>query len=403
MRLLATRLLVILFAMAEFAGSQVTTANYYLLVTDPTGAVVPGATVILVHEGTGVTSTRTTEANGEALFDFLRVGSYLVRVEAKGFKRYESKGVELSAAQNVRQAITLQVGALTETVSVEANAPLVNTVSSEQLNTYDAMRVLDLPMLRRNYAGLLAIGTGVTYSGDSVRMNGFGKNGASFTVDGTDAGGNPEGRYSSNYLQPNLIDIMSIEAIQEVHTVKGVPAAEYGNMVAGQVNLLSRSGTNKWHGSLFENFRAEDLDARHQRLARKPGVTFNQFGGSLGGPIKRDRIFVFGVYEGYRERSFVLVQENVLTGRIREEMLRVTPSYRLLLDHLPLPTAPVGPTADVGLFLQGSSSARDDNHADVKGDIRFGSTRQLSLTYSRGRPFQLLPRHYLNGANDRTF
>ena len=146
---------------------------------------------------------------------------------------------------------------------------------------------------------------------EGVRMNGIGKNGVSYTVDGTDAGGNPEGRYSANYLQPNLIDIMSIEAIQEVHTIKGVPPAEYGNMVAGQVNLLSRSGTNQWHGSLFENFRAEELDARHQRLTDKPGLTFNQFGGSVGGPVKRDRIFVFGVFEGYRERAFTVVQETL--------------------------------------------------------------------------------------------
>ena len=124
-------------------------------------------------------------------------------------------------------------------------------------------------MFRRNYTGLLALNSGVTMAAEGVRMNGIGKNGVSYNVDGTDAGGNPEGRYSSNYLQPNLIDIMSIEAIQEVHTIKGVPPAEYGNMVAGQVNLLSRSGANQWHGSLFENFRAEELDARHQRLTEQ--------------------------------------------------------------------------------------------------------------------------------------
>ncbi len=395
----------VLSILAVFAGAlwaQQTTATFYAVVTDSTGGVIPGAAVTLTHEGTGATASKVSDPLGEAVFDFLRVGSYTLRIEAKGFKRLESKGIELTAAQNVRQTFIMEVGALTETVSVEGAATLINTVTSEQLNTYDALRVQDLPLLRRNYTSLLAINSGVTMAAEGVRMNGMGKNGVSYTVDGTDAGGNPEGRYSSNYLQPNLIDIMSIEAIQEVHTIKGVPAAEYGNMVAGQVNLLSRSGTNTWHGSAFENFRAENLDARNQRLARKPGVTFNQFGGSAGGPIKKDRIFVFGVYEAYRERSFTVIQENLYSARLREDMLRSTPSYRLLLDFLPLPTQPSA-NPDIGLFVQGASSRRDDDHADVKSDIRLGSTSTLSLTYSRGRPTQLIPRHYINHSNDRTF
>jgi len=391
----------ILFASA--VGAQQTTATFYAVVNDSTGASIPAAAVTLTHEGTGAAATKTTDTVGEAVFDFLRVGGYTLRIEAKGFKRLESKGIELTAAQNVRQNFVMEVGALTETVSVEGAAPLINTVTSEQLNTYDAMRVQDLPLLRRNYTALLAINSGVTMAAEGVRMNGIGKNGVSYTVDGTDAGGNPEGRYSSNYLQPNLIDIMSIEAIQEVHTVKGVPPAEYGNLVAGQVNLLSRSGTNNWHGSVFENFRAENLDARHQRLATKPGVTFNQFGGSVGGPLKRDRIFLFGVYEGYRERAFTLIQETLMTARLRDDALRMTPSYRIYLDHIPLPNQPVAPNSDTGLFIEGASSRRDDDHADIKGDIRLGGTSTLSLTYSRGRPLQLIPRHYLNHANDRTF
>ncbi|MCC6540000.1 MAG: TonB-dependent receptor, partial [Bryobacterales bacterium] len=179
--------------------------------------------------------------------------------------------------------------------------------------------------------------------------------------------------------------------------------AEYGNVVGGQVNLLSRSGTNDYHGSLFENFQAENLNARNQRLANKPAMTFNQFGGSFGGPIRRNRIFLFGVYEGYRESAFAIVQENVPTERLRADMLRVTPSYNQLLQHIPLPNRPVAATADIGLYLDTRSATRTDNHADLRGDIRVGQTSNLALSYSRGRPYQLLPRHYLNGANDRTF
>ncbi len=401
-----TRAAALLSILAVWAGAvcaQQTTATFYAVVTDSTGGIIPEATVTLTHEGTGATATKTASSLGEAVFDFLRVGSYTLRIEAKGFKRLESKGIELTAAQNVRQTFLMEVGAITEVVSVEGSAPLINTVSSEQLNTFDLSKITELPMFRRNYTNLLAINTGVNMAAEGVRMNGIGKNGVSYTVDGTDAGGNPEGRYSSNYLQPNLIDIMSVEAIQEVHTIKGVPPAEYGNMVAGQVNLLSRSGTNQWHGTLFENFRSEELDARNQRLPNKPGLTFNQFGGSAGGPLKRDKIFVFGVYEGYRERAFSLIQETLMTARLRNDALRVTPSYKLYLDFLPLPNQPVGPNDDTGLYINPTTSRRDDDHADLKGDIRLGNTSTLSLTYSRGRPNQLLPRHYINGANDRVF
>ncbi len=383
--------------------AQQTTATFHAVVTDSSGGSIPQATITLTHVEMGSAVAKPTNTQGEAAFDFLKVGAYKIKIEAAGFKRLESTGLELTAAQNVRQTYVLEVGATTETVTVESSAALINTVSSEQLNTFDKAKITELPIFRRNYTNLLSINTGVTMAPEGVRMNGVGKNGVSYTVDGTDAGGNPEGRYSSNYLSPNLIDIMSIEAIQEVHTVKGVPPAEYGNMVAGQVNLLSRSGTNQWHGSLFENFRAEELDARHQRLTNRPGLTFNQFGGSIGGPVKRDRIFIFGVFEGYRDRAFTLVQETLLTSRLRDEAIRANPTYKLYLDFIPLPNQPVGPNDDTGLYINPTSSTRNDNHIDLKSDVRLGTASTLTMSYTRGRPNQLLPRHYLNGANDRRF
>ena len=401
MRLFRTIFTLVLATAAALA--QQTTATFHVVVADSSGATVPNATVTLTHDEMGTAMVKTTNTQGEVTFDFLRVGSYRIRIESSGFKRMESTGLEFSAAQNIRQTFALEVGATTETVTVQSSVALINTVSAEQLNTFDKNKISELPIFRRNYTNLLAINTGVTMAPEGVRMNGVGKNGVSYTVDGTDASGNPEGRYSSNYLQPNLIDIMSIEAIQEVHTVKGVPPAEYGNMVAGQVNLLSRSGTNQWHGSLFENFRAEELDARHQRLPNKPGLTFNQFGGSIGGPIKRDRIFVFGVYEGYRDRAFNLVQETLMTPRLRDEAIRNNPSYKLYLDYIPLPNQPYGPNDDTALFINPSTSTRNDNHMDWKTDIKLGTASTLTMSYTRGRPNQLLPRHYLNGANDRTF
>ena len=198
MKYSAALLLSILTVFAFAVYAQQTTATLYIVVNDTSGATIPEATVTLTHEGTGAAVIRTTSTLGEAVFDFLRVGSYALRIEAKGFKRLESKVIELTAAQNVRQTFTLEVGGVTETVSVAGVAPLINTISSEQLNTFDAAKITNLPTFRRNYTNFLAINTGVTMAAEGVRMNGIGKNGVSYTVDGTDAGGNPEGRYSSN-------------------------------------------------------------------------------------------------------------------------------------------------------------------------------------------------------------
>ena len=168
------------------------------------------------------------------------------------------------------------------------------------------------------------MGTGITVAsagsqpghGDrdgGVRLNGLGQFGTTFTLDGTDANANNEGRSGNMFTNMNYIDIISIEAVQEVQVVKGIIPAEYGQGLAGNVNLITKSGSNEFHGSAFENFQSQRLNARNQFLTNKPPLTFNQFGGSLGGPIRRNKIFFFGTYEGYRESFFRLLSANVPT------------------------------------------------------------------------------------------
>lgn len=403
----------LLLALGAVAWSQVTTATFYGIVNDSSGAVVPGATVTLTHQDTNASATRTSDAAGEFAFDFLRVGTYRLRIEAPGFKRYEQTGIDLVAGQQVRQTYVLQIGAVTETVQVEATTPLVNTVSAEQQQTFETLKVTELPLGRRNISSIVRLASGVDMGANrSVRINGVGSNGTGISVDGTDANGYPEQRGMSQYGSRNYIDVMSLDAVQEVQLVRGILPAEYGSVVGGQVNMISRSGTNNFHGSAFENYQSHVLNARNPFVAArradgsllpKPRTVFNQFGGSLGGPVIRERLFAFGAYEGYRESNSARVNGTVPTTAYRAEILRALPfaATRAMLDTLPLPNSPIND--DIGRFEDIRNLTSRENHVLAKGDFRLTPLSNLAFTYTRMRPFGLEPRYNVNGLNDRTY
>lgn len=405
--------IVFLTLLSVCAPAQVTTATLYGIVTDSSGAIVPAANVTIIHEETGSATTRTTGATGEAAFDFLRIGSYTIRVEANGFKRFETKGFTLSSGQTVRQTFSLEVGALTETVTIESSAPLVSTASSEQLQTFEGFKVTELPLGRRNVTSVLRLATGVDIgSNRTLRINGVGSSGTGISVDGTDANSYPEQRGMAQYGARNYIDVMSIDAVQEVQLVRGILPAEYGGVLGGQVNVIAKSGSNTWHGSFFENYQSHVLNARNPFVAartaggdeiRKPRVVFNQYGASAGGRIIRDKLFFFGAYEGYRESAARRVNGTVPTPAFRTEITRAHPSPEMKahLDMLPLPNVAVND--DIGRFEGIRSATSRENHTIAKADYRVTTASSLAFNYTRMRPFGLDPSYYNNGANDRTY
>lgn len=384
--------------LAPVVFPQANTATFYGVVTDPSGGTVAGATVTLTNEHTRLTLRTTTADTGDFVFSFVPVGVYTLRIQMTGFKVYTGTGINLSAGQRVMQNFTLELGDVTETVTVEGAAPLVNTVSAEQLHAFERTDLTQLPLRNRNFTRVLILTAGAvpsTGSAEGVNLNGIGTNGTQWSLDGTNASGNTGANSPGVYQAPNLVDVMSIEAIQEVSVVKGVIPAEYENAIGGQVNLISKSGTNQWHGSLFENHRNRALNARFQRLDTKAPLTFNQFGGSLGGPIVRDKIFILGAYEGYREVEGQFVQGNVPTESLRSQLLRAVPEYRLSLDAFPLPNQPTSPTARVGLFSAAKRAVRDDDHVDAKGDLMLTPLSRLAVTFNHGTPFRSIPRIFL--------
>jgi outer membrane receptor protein involved in Fe transport len=384
----------------DLGWSQASSATLQGRVTDPSGAVIAGATVTLTNQDTQAKITKVSSSTGDFSFTFVPVGTYTLTIEGKGFRPYVASGVTLRAGQQVRQTFAMEIGSVTESVKVEADTPIVNTVSAQQLQNYSLTDARELPLQNRDFTALLKINAGVVPStgndGTGVNLNGIGRNGTVYSVDGTNASGNVGSNNPGVYQGGNLVDVMSVEGIQDVSVVKGVIPAEYANAIGGQVNVVSRSGTNTWHGSLFANHQNSALAARYQRSATKPRLTFNQFGASLGGPIVQNKIFIFGDYEGYRYSESSFVQGNVPTQAIRDRLLAAVPEYNLALQAFPLPNQPTAPDATVGLFATTRAAERRDNHYDLKGDINLSDSSRLSITYNRGQPYRTIARYFID-------
>ncbi len=384
----------------EFAWSQANLATFYGTVNDPSGASIPGATVTLTNQDTQAVTTKSTGANGGFAFTFIPVGTYSLAISSDGFRPYVRNGISLTAGQQLQETFAMELGAVTDTITIEGELTQINTVSAQQLQSYDITDARELPLQSRNVSGLLKIAAGVVPSegndGTGVNLNGVGRNGTVYSVDGTSASGNTGSNNPGAYQGGNLIDLLSVEGVEAVSVVKGVIPAEYSNTLGGQVNMVTKSGTNEWHGSLFANHQNSALNARLQRSATKPRLTFNQFGGSLGGPIVKDKLFIFGVYEGYRSSEASFEQGNVPTQSIRDQLTAAVPEYALALAAFPLPNESVAPGATSGLFATTREAVREDNHYDLKGDWVISTNSRLAVTYSHGEPYRTDPRYLID-------
>lgn len=403
-RVLVLCMTLVLFGPALVHG-QVTTATVYGNVTDSSGAQIPGAPVVIVNEETGSTQTATTSSTGEFTFNFLAVGRYSLTIAAGGFKEQTESGIELTAGQRVRRTYALEIGSLTERVTVTAGRPLVNMVNAEQLSSHSTIEVREMPLARRDWTNLLNVGTGVDVRGSGggtgIAMNGLPPGGFSLTVDGTQASANAEETSLTSFGNFNLIKVVSLEAISEVNVNKGIVQAEHANTMSGSVGLITKSGTNNFHGSVFENYQNATLNARNQFLATRPSGTLHQFGGSAGGPIVRNTFFTFGAYEGYRQSSFVAINTDVPTEGYRAQAVAVVPAYQQFFDTLPLPNQSHTAGARTGGFIGSGSSEANDDHVVLRGDYNVNSTNRITSRYTRGRPDSLSPR--VSPVNPRTF
>jgi hypothetical protein len=371
------------------AAAQVTTATFYGSVTDTTGALIPGVSVTMSQEGTGAVVTRISDERGEFAFTFLSPGSYTVKMELPGFRTHNSTAFTLGAAQNARRTFVLEVGGINDEITVTGEAPLINTVTPDQRESFSSLEVTQLPLANRDFTGALLSSTGSSMSNTNIRMNGMGGAATRITVDGTEATAYSEGSGTVMFGSFNKIGLVGLDAIGELQTTKGIIPAEYAATMAGNINVITKSGTNDWHGSLFYNYTGAALNARHQNASTKPPQVFNQFGASAGGPILRNRAFIFGAYEGYRETGAAVQSGWVPTPRLREAMIAAVPAYKTYTEFMwPLPNQPFNPNASVAQFIGPMPIRHDENHVTLRGDARFSNTSNLIMSYSRSRPNQ---------------
>jgi hypothetical protein len=284
-------------------GQQGGQASVYGTVTDSSGAVIAGVKVTATNVGTNISWTTTTDVGGQYAIPDLPIGQYKVDAEQVGFSPFEATGVSVLVAQNARVDIQLQLGATKQTVVVSEGAPLVDTQSAATKGTVERQFIDQLPLIDRDVTALQTIeaGTGngtrsgqLTVNGDRGGHNEFQLNGITMN--------NPQfTQLQFSNLQAAVFP--NPDAIQEFTLVRNGYEAQYGRAQGGQILVATRSGTNQYHGSAFDYLRNSVLNARSFFAANKTPYKRNIFGGTVGGPIRKDKLFFFGSYQGTRTRS----------------------------------------------------------------------------------------------------
>ncbi len=307
----ASRLLFATFTLLVFsvcATAQTTTGRVLGTVTDQSGAAVAGASVMVTDVQRGTSRTLTTDDSGGYSAPELQPGTYKIRVEAKGFKTTERPNVVIEVATDVRADFSLQTGQVTETVVVQEDVPLVNTTSSTLGGTLSNQEINDLPLNGRNYENLLQLRPGVMrYPGggfSTTSTNGLRAEDNAYFVEGlfNSEPFSGQGIINGAGIAGDSATILPIDAIQEFN-VQENPPAEYGWKPGAIMNVGLKSGTNSLHGTAFAFGRDGAMDARNYfnaAPAAKTSRTLEQFGGSFGGAIVKDKAFFFGAYEGQR-------------------------------------------------------------------------------------------------------
>ena len=347
--LLAVSLSVLALGAPHLAFAQNPTFALEGVVEDAQQAVLPGATVTVQNVSTGLARTATTDAGGRFVVTALPPeGRYKVQVELPGFATEVRENLTFNAGQRVVLNFSLRLSTVQETITVAGDAPLVQTTSSEVTSTIDQAAFENLPVKERNYFRLLTLDSNVVATGtgsNAVNVGGGEVWNFGTYVDGT----NNHSKWLTLQRAPQLGSSgFAIETVKEVQLITNQFSAEFGGHSAGVASMITKSGTNDVSGSAFVMVRPGDWDARQPLAPVQTPYNQQQFGGTVGGPLVRDRVFYFGSYERRRERSSVTVTSRADFGTV-----------------VPTPA--------------------DEHQGHFKGDIRFSEKNTMGVRYNMVR------------------
>lgn len=383
---------------AGFVLAQVTTATISGTIKDTTGAMLPGATVTIKNLNTGITRTLIADDQGRYYAPNLALGNYEVQASLAGFQTEVRSGITLTIGREAVVDFTLRVGEITEKVVVTGEAPLVQTTTSQLASLVDEKTIRDLPLNGRDINQLALIQPGVVWitaaggdtgsptrgGGKVMSISGTRPSQSSFLLDGIDIK-NSTGRVVGGAAGV----LLGAEAIQEFTVVTNTYGAEFGRAAGGVINAVTKSGTNEFHGSAFEFHRNSALDAKN--FFDKPDEPIppfkrNQFGFSLGGPIKKDKTFFFGAYEGLRETLGITFIGFVPTiearqGNLPSGRVTVDPAIRPVIDLFPLPNGrEVG--GGIAEYINARVRPTREDFFTIKIDHAFSSSDSFFARYT---------------------
>jgi Carboxypeptidase regulatory-like domain len=440
--LVALCLALVMALAPAIAAAQAVTGTILGTVTDSTGAVVAGASVTLTHTGTGNARTVVTDTRGEYAAPSLPTGVYTVSAELSGFRTVALSNIEVGVDQRVRIDMKLEVGTMTETVTIEAASPLVSTQTSELGTTIGEEAIETLPLNGRNFVSLTRGVPGVLRGIPGANIDGAGslawRASAAFSANGQRPRDNNymlDGVDNNETWLQTVVIFPSVDALDEFKLQTSTYSAEFGRSLGGVVNIQIKSGANALKGSVFEFHRNDAFDANNffnNRAGRpKPDFKQNQFGGTLGGPIFRDKTFFFADYQGFRVKQGQTYLSTVPSMLMRQgnftEINRVIynpatgqpypgniipisnwdPAARNVLEQLiPEPNTAGTRSASgqtINNYLINPFLEREDNQADVKIDHNLSSNNRFFVRYSHQKTHRVLPATLPHGDAGNTF
>ena len=401
---LAPLVIVLLLSSVFCSFGQTTNGRITGTVQDSTGAVIPGAAVSVLNIRTDARAQGTTDPSGAFIFTALPPGLYSLTVDAPGFRKAVVTNIELNVGATIAQAIRLEVGATTESVQVEANAVAVQTTEAQVSNTVTMKEIDSLPQLARAPIALVYYQAGIAVNaGDQSfsRVNGLRIGSNNSKLDGIDV---------NDSVVPRLGLAMTATNTDSVGEFRVVSSgkAEYGRNAGGQIELITRSGTNEFHGNAFEYLRNTDLNANdffnNMNGNSRPKFIQNMFGGSFGGRIIRDKLFVFGNYQGRRTAQDTIRNRTVYTPEAKTGIFRwknsggtesfnilqadplgkgIDPAMARIFSKVPSPNNnDVGDGLNTAGFRFNNPSGSMEDQYTIKGDYQVSSVNRAFLRWS---------------------